>query len=285
MQSLGKRLDVREYWDFGNLVLSRQRFRQLTEDDSLDPPAKFEVECQIARTYSLEREFTEAHRLLDMLERRLDEMLAWARSCYHLERGRTYNSAGDRKSAEHEFHKATQTTADDCRVDAYHMLAICATSSESAEFWNDQALALCRTSSDLRAKRWQGSLLNNLGWTYHDSGRYEDALRLFKEAEALRQSEGNEGLLRIARWCVARCLRSLGRFDEALIIQTELSRGNEDGFVSEELGELYLVLGEPSRASKSFAHAYKQLSQDEQFASDHPARLDRLRKLAEGLGD
>jgi tetratricopeptide (TPR) repeat protein len=92
--------------------------------------------------------------------------------------------------------------------------------------------------------------------------------------------------VRIARWCVARALRALGRLDEALSIQETLlgewaRGGGEDGYVSEELGELWLEKGRMDLARPHFQEAFRILSQDTWLAEQEPARLARLKSLME----
>ena len=272
-------LDVREYWNFNDPVGSRERFEALltTVEDS---SKRFEIECQIVRTMSLQRQFDQAQAALDRLLKDLHEVDDRANAAYYLERGRTHRSAGEAESAEVAFLEAAKTRDDDYRVDAYHMLALCTSDPSIAEAWNLKALDLSRSSSDFRAQRWRGSLLNNLGWTYHESGKPNLALPLFEEAVNLCEKEGDPERLRVARWAVARCLRSLGRLAEARAIQEELAGLTEDGYVSEELGELGLAEGDPQRAAPHFAKAYKLLGEDPWLVAEQPDRLARLRELS-----
>ncbi len=113
----------------------------------------------------------------------------------------------------------------------------------------------------------------------HDIERYEEALAYFERALAFREQQGDPELIRVGRWTVARGLRSLGRHEEAMAIQEDLaSTGEEDGYVSEELGELLLVLGRPDEAAPRFRRAYELLSKDAWLVDAEP---DRLRRLAE----
>src|SRR5262249_36900215 len=127
-------------------------------------------------------------------------------------------------------------------VDAAHMVAIVEPQERQME-WNLRALVLAESSNDPRARKWRGSLLNNIGWTYHDAGEYERALEKFEEALQVRTEQGATSPIQIARWCIARCLRSLGRNEEALAIQQQLhaehqADGTDDPFVQEELAIL-----------------------------------------------
>ena len=107
------------------------------------------------------------------------------------------------------------------------------------------------------------------------------ALAFFEDAIAFRKEQGPADEIRVAEWCFARALRSLGRLEEALAIQQRLDlEGTEDGFVSEELGELLLLLGRKAEARPKFARAHELLSRDLGIQRDEPDRLDRLRRLA-----
>jgi hypothetical protein len=83
--------------------------------------------------------------------------------------------------------------------------------------------------------------------------------------------------LRIARWSVARCLRTLGRRDEALAIQRALEAehlraGTEDGYVFEELAELLWLRGDQTAARGYYARAADTLGDDAGIAPERRAR-------------
>jgi tetratricopeptide (TPR) repeat protein len=150
--------------------------------------------------------------------------------------------------------------------------------------WNMQALDLAERTPDPRAKKWLGSLCNNIGWIYHDAGQFDQALAMFEKALAYREAQGSEREARIARWCVARTLRSLGRVAEALAIQQALLEANQrdgatDGYGFEEVAECLLALGRPAEAQVYFARAYAELSRDPWLADSEPERLARLKTL------
>ncbi len=93
--------------------------------------------------------------------------------------------------------------------------------------------------------------------------------------------------IRIARWSVARVLRSLGRFAEALTLQQRLleeheQAGTTDGYVFEELAECQLALGRLEAARPYFARGLALLSQDSWFCEQEPQRLARLREQSLG---
>jgi tetratricopeptide (TPR) repeat protein len=154
---------------------------------------------------------------------------------------------------------------------------------DSAVAWNHRALDFAERSADPKAKAWLGSLYNNLGWTCHDRREYEAALDLFTKALARRKEQGQEVETRIAEWCVARTVRSLGRAEEALERQLALQReweaaGGSDGCVEEEIAECLLLLDRAAEAKPRFARAYRHLEDDPFLSRDEP---DRLRRMAE----
>jgi tetratricopeptide (TPR) repeat protein len=163
-----------------------------------------------------------------------------------LERGRVLNSSGSPAEARPLFEAAFAGAADagfeHLAVDALHMVAIVAPPDEQ-DALNRRALALADAAADPRARQWRASLLNNLGWTAFDRSDYAGALALFEEALAERLEQGVVARVQVARWCVGRTLRALGRTNEALELQRSLARdhaaaGTKDPFVDEELAEL-----------------------------------------------
>jgi tetratricopeptide (TPR) repeat protein len=166
------------------------------------------------------------------------------------------------------------------------MVAIVADPSEQASL-NEQALALAREASDPRAHEWRATLLNNLGWARFDEGELEEALALFEKAVVERERMGQPRELQIARWCVGRTLRALGRVDEALALQMALAdkttRGwVSDSFVEEEIGECLALLGQADEAAAHFGLAADLLESAGPGESPDAERLARLR--ARSLG-
>lgn len=286
-----------DLWDYNDPAGTAVRFRELLPlvEQSGDVAYHLELLTQIARTESLQGHFAEAHTILDAVEPQLTPQFPLAAMRYLLERGRTYNSAGETATAVPLFQQAydlgvqTGVTADFFTVDAAHMLGIAAADSAEQLQWNLTALEQSHRSPDARAQGWQGSLLNNIGWTYFDADDYEKALAIFKEAVAWRQvsQPANAEAIRIASWSVARTLRALGRLDEALAIQQallqeiETTGATSDGFAYEELGECLLALGQAEAARPYFAQAYTLLSQQSWLVEGESVRLERLK----GLGD
>ena len=131
--------------------------------------------------------------------------------------------------------------------------------------WSTRALELAESSEQARARTWLGPLYNNLGWSYHDLGRYEEALQTFERSLEWRREQQQPRETRIAAWTVARCLRSLGRLEEALDLQREnlnaaQEAGEAGGVIEEEIGECLVALGRSTEARQHFHRAYGELS-------------------------
>lgn len=275
-------------WNYDDPAGTEIVFRKtLSEAGEAAPKAwRAELLTQIARTLGLQRKFDEADDVLEEA-RALAEGDARAMARWHLERGRVRNSSGRKPEAiplfERAWALAEEANADYFAVDALHMLAIAA-APEVQMGWHRKAIERAKASTEERARNWRASLLNNLGWTLHDAGEHEQALAIFNEALAARIEQGKDGPTRIAKWCVARCLRSLGRIDEALAMQEALlaehaAAGSSDGFVDEELGECLLALGKEEEAQNYFAAAYAALKDDLWLKDSEPARIERLGRL------
>jgi len=200
---------------------------------------------------------------------------------YLLERGRVFNSSNSPEKARPYFLEAfdlAQAAGQDFyAVDAAHMIAIVEPPAEQLA-WDLKALHLAENSPSARARKWLGSLYNNIGWTYHDMARYDDALNIFEKALAWQQANGQPENIRIAQWCVARMLRSLGRIPEAMTILREIEP-HDGGYVYEELGECLLLTNRSAEAQPYFALAYQALSKDSWLAANEPKRLERLSML------
>jgi len=282
-------LDLDELWDFDQPQATEQKFRDLLPEvrDSGDVTTTCELLTQIARAQGLQGHFEAAHNTLHEAEALLPQSAPLAHARYLLERGRVFNTSGDRRSARRLFLEAWEFSRehglDVFAVDAAHMLGIIEPPDEQ-ERWNLEAIRIAEASGDHRVRRWLCSLYYNLGLTYHDAGRYDEALELFRRALACHQEVGQIRRARIARWAVGRALRSLERYDEALAVQeallVELDAINvTDGYVYEEIGECLLALGRPDEARPFFKRAYDALSNVEWLVQQTPERLARLHAL------
>ncbi len=278
--------DFRDIWNFDDPAATHAKFEALLQTDVVKehPTYRRQLVTQIARTHSLRGAFEEAHATLDEVEAQLRTSEPVVEVRYHLERGRTFNSAKQPEKAKPHFTLAWEVARragiDGLAVDAAHMMGI-AEKGDAAMAWNQRALELAETSDDPAAKRWLGALYNNIGWSLHDAGEFDEALEVFERAQAWREERGEVKPLRVAKWSVARAMRSVGRYDDALAIQQALEKewdaaGAPDGFVYEELAELHLVRGERAEAKKYFALAHPLLAE---LGWVDEKRLARIAKL------
>jgi tetratricopeptide (TPR) repeat protein len=255
-------------WDWGDPVASEARFRQAGTAEAM---------TQVARALGLQGKIGEAHRVLDSIDK--SDPIVNARAT--LERGRLHNDAGDKGAAVASFRDALKK-AEDCNADYYvvdslHMIAICENDIEAHRV----AIRKAEESSDARTRSWDASLLNNLGWTLFEQGAHSDALQCFREALEKRESRGEGERTHVAKWCVARALREVEQYDEALeVLYALLEAEDSDGFVQDEIGENLVSLGNLEGARPYFAEAAALLA-DATAAGDRRAQLGRAGRFAQ----
>ncbi len=282
-------------WDFSDPAATEAKFRELLPraEASGDQLYQIELLTQIARTEGLQGKFTEAHRTLDRVASMLasgdEQALTKGRLRYLLERGRAYNSGGNPEEALKMFLDAWelgQTSGfDNLTIDAAHMLGIVTRDQESLD-WNLKALKLAENTLDEKAANWKGALYNNIGWTYLEMHEPARALELWQKGVDFReQNNHGEQSRMIAHWTVARGLRELGRYDEALdklqYIADNFSHYAEDGFWHEERGEDLLAMGKFEEAKAALESAIPLLEAMGWVADSYPGRIERLRAIVE----
>jgi tetratricopeptide (TPR) repeat protein len=276
--------DFNDLWDYSDPAGTEARFRELLPAAETGRGASYHLQLltQIGRTLGLQKKFDEGHALLDEVAAAMTGGdLVEVR--YLLERGRLFNSSKRPERAMPLFERAAELGqaigADFYIVDALHMLGIAAPAGERLA-WNREAIAYAEGAAGERARGWLGSLYNNTGWALFDEERYDEALALFEKALSFREEQGKERETQIARWCVARTLRALGRPGEGLAIQRELeAAGVADGFTEEEIAECLYALGETEAARPYFRKAYELLARID-WAAEDTARMERLKSLA-----
>lgn len=258
-------LDLSALWNFAQPEESEKRFRAALATASSDDAII--LQTQIARSYSLRRDFAQAQAILAALAAQMEQASIEAQVHYQLELGRSYASATHppetqtaetKELARSAYLRAVELAQleklDALAIDALHMLTCVDTSPEDQIAWNSKAIALMNSSTQPAAKGWAASLHNNLGYALHLAGRYDEAIIQFKLALAAHQLKGNPQSIRIAYWMIAWTLRPLGQLDEALEIQLRLERecdeaGEPDPYVFEELEQLYQTLNNPEQAA------------------------------------
>jgi tetratricopeptide (TPR) repeat protein len=246
-------MDIDALWDYDRPAESEARFRAAL--DGQDGTTEVVLRTQLARALGLQGRFVECEVELDRA-RTAQDALGMSEPTGEvnlaLERGRMYRSSGQPDQARplflEAYEDATAAGLDFLAADAAHMLAIISPLDEQVE-WARRAVTVARTSADPRARKWIGVVENNMGWSLHELGRYDEAQDHFDRALAAFADLGDPKRVFVARWAVARGLRSLGRYDEALAIQRDLAaRVPDDGYVQQELGELLTALGRPEEA-------------------------------------
>ncbi len=257
-------VELSALWDHSNPELSEQRFRAALE--TADEEEALILQTQIARTFGIRKEFAEAQRILKTIEPNFHGACAEARARYSLEMGRTLSSTTHPPESQTEavkeqarscymqaFEIAKTEGLDDLSIDALHMMAMVDSAPEDQLKWGLAALDVLEASSQPAAKKWEGSLRNNVGYALHLLGRYEEALSQFKLALSARELAGNIRTIRIAHWMIAWTLRALGRIDEALEMQLRLEKeweesGEPNPYVFEELEHLFRMQNDDERA-------------------------------------
>lgn len=280
--------DFDSFWDYDHPGATERKFRELLPAalDARDLSYLSQLLTQIARTEGLQRKFEAAHTTLDRVQKALDKTDDRTRVRYLLERGRVFNSSGKKDDARplflEAFDIALKSKDDFYAVDAAHMMAI-VEPVEKQFLWNLKALDLAENSAEEKARKWKGSLYNNIGWTCFEQRQFEESLLMFEKALELQQQQGDPNKILIAKWCVAKTLRVMDHTEEALEIQRDLyeqyqAAGKRSGYVYEEIAECLTVMGEDQEAQGWFAAAYEELSRDPRLA-DEQDRLNRLKEL------
>jgi len=203
---------LRPLWDFDELDASEHRFRAQLEQERSDA-GRAEVLTQIARVQGLRADFRGCATTLDEAET-LAGSDATAHVRIELERGRMHRSSGQLEAAlllfESAFGRASDTGNYYLAGDAAHMCALAVQDRETMEDWTQRGLELGERAPD--AAYWAGPLLNNLGWSYYDSGEYERALELFERALEVRERDpDNDAAIVHAREAVQTALAALDR--------------------------------------------------------------------------
>lgn len=254
--------------------------------------------AQIARMWSLEREMADR---LDkgrpFLERAgkegsIAEPWGWTR--YLGVRGIFEREDGDKSKAETTFTEmytyAMKHGLHKRAIDAAHHVAIVA-SAEDQVAWGKKGIAAAEAMDDIG---WQAVLWNNLGATYEDLKRYEDAVAAYRKAREFHHRGTDEMRKMISDWAVGHALRLKGDLDEAdvwlrktltwaeQIHKTEPKRAAEwIGYCLEELGDIAIARDQHADALKIFTVARERYVEGG-LESHWPERLKKLdAKIAE----
>ena len=290
------RLDFDKLWDYQKPAETEQKFRALIPTAKQQGMSYYlQLLTQIARTMSLQKKYTDAYNVLSDVSQQMTDDMRVVRVRHLLELGRTQNAEKHCEVANKTFREAFSVSdkAEEWgyAVDALHMIAITYSygSLESPQEklnWEEKAVAYAESKDSLNAKKWLGSLYFNSGWSYYELKRYQEALVTFTKAYELDKANGSpEWILLDDRRTVAQMKRLVGQIDDALAEELQLEKenieklGKPDGFVFEELGELYLVKKNDAQAKEYFAKAYFILK-DQLTDPKDQERLARIKQLA-----
>ena len=278
---------LRLLWDFDDLDATEQRLRAVAAE-APDAFGRAEVLTQLARVYGLRGNFDSGEQLLAEAEA-IGGASDRCRARIDLERGRLVRSGGDPDAAYPLFESAFETAkaAGELFIagDAAHMAAIAGPPRERMLAWTERGVELAE-SGDESAAYWLGPLLNNLGWDQYEAGEYEAALGSFERALAARERDpANRAAIVIARYAVAKTLRALERPAEAAsalepTVAWTQADGKPDGWVHEELAEIYAALGREADAGEHSGLALSLLPDMDVSFVDDERRVARLRQLA-----
>lgn len=286
-------------WDYNDPAASEARFLAVrqTLGAAEDHARLMELDTQIARAQGLQGRFADALAMLETVQVALRAGETRAAVRYQLEFGRVLRSSGSPEAARPFFERAVALAEaageDRFAVDARHMVALVEPDPARRVSLMLDDLDFAAASADPDARKWRGTLWNNIGMAFHEMGDLDDALEAFETAAGFWEEDDPKRVL-VAHWMVAWTLRLQGRLAEALATQEVLERAHQDAgtpgaYVQEELGELHLALAigpdaEDHRrlARGHFARAHALLQED--LAGD-PDRLARMKRLADGGED
>jgi tetratricopeptide (TPR) repeat protein len=277
---------LRPLWDFDDLDASEQRFRDRLVSEESDA-GRAEVITQLARIHGLRGDFDAGDDLIDDATL-LAGTSAVARARIDLERGRLRRSSGDRESAlplfESAFAMALEAGQEFVAADAAHMAALAAPDRVGFVAWTQRGITLAEEHAD--ASYWLGSLLNNLGWEYYETGEYAQALDAFERALAAReQTPESPEPIALAQYAVGKALRGLDRAQEAIPLLEQAvawanDAGRPDGWYHEELAEEYTAVGRVEEAREHASRALQLLEEDDPAFAENDDRRARLASLA-----
>lgn len=283
---------------FGQPSLVEKKFLEFLPQAELLPDKSIYLQLlsQLALSQALLKKFDMAHATLDKAKSELTDEHDLAQTRILLERGRVYQQAGDIAKArvyfERSYELSLQRGFEAQAINAAHMIAIVADATVDKIAWNQRAIDLGMATKDDEARRWMGSIWNNLGGNYLETQELDKAMQAFEKSLEYRKEEKYAPNIRFARFRVAQVFRLLGNLDRALMLQHELLMECDAmafakkidmpvemfiltrGWIYEELSEIY------QGVVKGYAKlAYDALSSNEAFAKNEPTRLERLAKI------
>lgn len=287
--------DLDEIWRGLEPSASESRFRELLQEatkvPSEDPSDQIEILSQIARAEGTQARFEDARATLlragQLLEAEHSSHRVSAKIRWLLEKGRLDVLQRIPSQARALFVEAwtlaSNSGEDYFAIDAAMMMAVIEPAKAQQE-WIVRAIKLAEESPQSKTKYFLGSLHASLGWKFFDVRQYDQALEQFQKSLSHFKLHGTTRELFVAKWSVGKLLRTMGKPDEALVIQQALLAelrigGKQNGRLYEELAECLHSLKRSVEAQPYFELAYRELSSDVWIVDNQPAVLKRLKEL------
>lgn len=283
-------LDFMKLWNYQKPDETEAEFRKLLPAAAAAGDETYYgiLLSQLARAIGLQQKFEDAHQILDLAVEKIEFGGPKVAIYCNLERGRALNSNNEKEEAKLFFEAATkiaiENKEDALAVDALHMEAIVAKDALGKLQKEEAALQHSEQSNQEGARKWLGTLYNNIAWSYMDMKQFEQAENLFEKGLAWQLENGKEHTINIAYWTIGRVKRAKQEYQEALKLMYDLlekkNGKDESGYTYEEIGENLLALDRKDEASKYFKLAHDILSKDIWLQKNEKDRLDRIAQLA-----
>jgi tetratricopeptide (TPR) repeat protein len=285
--------DVDGYWASHDLIKTEAAIRQALPSDLNGPwnSVALSAITQLVRVLNLQGKSSEAKEMLDLARKQVQYAEPQTRMRTEirllLEEGRHFCMAMMPAKAQGPFSRAWKMASDSGEVFLTIESAVMLSVSQPPKYqneWLQRALDLAAKTDDEQAKLWLAQLHLMDGWHAFDFRRFEDALRAFQLALARPRGHGEMTDVILIKWCIARCLRALGRVAEALEMQRELyaklnSVPEVNGYVFLEIAECLQLLQNTEEAKTFFELAYKELSLNGWYSDNKSMELGRMQEL------
>lgn len=162
---------------------------------------------------------------------------------------------------DHELHNEA--------IDAAHMVGITGNPAEQ----NEWALKGIQAAEKGKLEGWLGPLWNNLGWSYEEQGKLNEALEALQKAREYHWKLGNEHSKLVADWSVGAIYRRQKEYEKALAwlrpvlawAQRRYAEKNEPeraewiGMTLQELAEIAIAQNQWENAQRDFKQAEEYL--------------------------
>ena len=156
-----------------------------------------------------------------------------------------------RKTFEQMYEYCTSNALWGRAIDAAHMIAIVAQTSEDQIEWGRRGIEAAEKTDN---ERWLGPLWNNLAGTYYDMQQYDSSLACYEKAREYHWRFSGEIAKLFADYHVGMANRKAGRLDEAgqwlrpvLAWAERLENHGVIGQALEDLGEIEIARGNKSK--------------------------------------